>query len=136
MYSRLSPPCAWSCNLARACTPGLRTQRAAARKHRHSRLLARWSRTTPTRQGALHDPSRWAPRRRPVDDGRLRRCRERGRFWHHPLPSKAPDRPIFIADSISLAVSREKDGKLRIVYAGWDDAKVVEPSGVVELRAS
>ena len=42
-------------------------------------VLARWSRTTPTRQGALHDPSRWAPRRRPVDDGRLRRCRERGR---------------------------------------------------------
>jgi hypothetical protein len=79
MYSRLSPACAWSCNLARACTPGLRTQRAAARKHRHSRLLARWSRTTPTRQGALHDPSIWAPRRRPVDDGRLRRCRERGR---------------------------------------------------------
>jgi hypothetical protein len=79
MYSRLAPACAWSCNLARACTPGLRTQRAAARKHRHSRLSARWSRTTPTRQGALHDPSRWAPRRRPVDDGRLRRCRERGR---------------------------------------------------------
>ena len=75
----LSPACARSCNLARACTPGLRTQRAAARKHRHSQLLARWSRTTPTRQGALHDPSRWAPRRRPVDDGRLRRCRERGR---------------------------------------------------------
>ena len=75
----LSPACARSCNLARACTPGLRTQRAAARKHRHSQLFARWSRTTPTRQGALHDPSRWAPRRRPVDDGRLRRCRERGR---------------------------------------------------------
>jgi hypothetical protein len=33
--------------------------------------------------------------------------------------------PIFIADSISLAVSREKDGKLRLVYAGRDDVKVV-----------
>ena len=44
--------------------------------------------------------------------------------------------PIFIADKVSLAVSREKDGKLQIVYAGWDDAKVVEPSEVPELRAS
>jgi len=25
---------------------------------------------------------------------------------------------------------------LRLVYAGWDDAKVVEPSEVPELRAS
>jgi hypothetical protein len=42
-----------------------------------------------------------------------------------PLPQKLPIAPIFIADSVSLAVSREKDGKLRIVYAGWDDFKVV-----------
>jgi hypothetical protein len=28
-----------------------------------------------------------------------------------------------MAEKISLAVSREKDGKLRIVYAGWDGAK-------------
>jgi len=91
-----------SCNLARApalrdCDPDLcplcsdRVRSSApqrnvatrqfrlARKHLYSRPLSRWSRTTPTRQGALHDPSRWAPRRRPVDDGRLRRCRERGR---------------------------------------------------------
>jgi hypothetical protein len=53
-----------------------------------------------------------------------------------PLPQKLPIAPIFIADLISLAVSREKDWKLRIVYAGWDDAKVVEPSEVLELRAS
>ena len=26
---------------------------------------------------------------------------------------------------VSLAVSREKEGKLRLVYAGWDDVKVV-----------
>jgi hypothetical protein len=44
--------------------------------------------------------------------------------------------PIFIADKVSPAVSSEKDGKLRLVYAGWDDAKVVEPSEVSELRAS
>ena len=49
---------------------------------------------------------------------------------------KLPITPIFIADKISLAVSREKDGKLRVVYAGWGDAKVVEPSGVLEFRAS
>ena len=49
---------------------------------------------------------------------------------------KLPIAPIFIADKISLAVLREKDGKLRVVYAGWGDAKVVEPSDVLELRAS
>jgi len=46
-------------------------------------------------------------------------------FWHHPPPpQKLPIAPIFIADSVSLAVSREKDGKLRLVYTGWDDIKV------------
>jgi hypothetical protein len=50
--------------------------------------------------------------------------------------AKLPIAPIFIADSVSLAVSREKNGKLRLLYAGWDDAKVVEPSEVLELRAS
>jgi hypothetical protein len=35
-----------------------------------------------------------------------------------PHPQKLPIAPIFIADSISLAVSREKDGKLRIADAG------------------
>jgi hypothetical protein len=44
------------------------------------------------------------------------------------------DCPIFIADSISLAVSREKDGKLRIVYAGWDNANVVQPDGYGQAR--
>jgi hypothetical protein len=51
------------------------------------------------------------------------------RFGTTPLPQKLPIAPIFIADSISLAVSREKDGKLRIVYAGWDNANVVQPDG-------
>ena len=57
-------------------------------------------------------------------------------FGTTPLPQKLPIAPIFIADKISLAVSREKDGKLPFVYAGWGDAKVVEPSEVLELRAS
>jgi hypothetical protein len=39
------------------------------------------------------------------------------RFGTTPLPQKLPIAPIFIADSVSLAVSREKDGKLRLVYA-------------------
>ena len=34
-----------------------------------------------------------------------------------------------------LTVSREKDGKLRIVKAGWDDCKVAQPDEVPELRA-
>ena len=43
-----------------------------------------------------------------------------------PAPrQKAPQiSPIFISDKVTLHVSREKDGKLRLVYAGWDDAKV------------
>jgi len=52
-----------------------------------------------------------------------------------PHPQKLSIAPIFIADKVSLAVSGEKDGKLRLVYAGWDDAKVVEASEGLELRA-
>ena len=33
-------------------------------------------------------------------------------------------------------VSRQKDGKLWIVYAGWDNAKVVQVHEVLELRAN
>jgi hypothetical protein len=44
-----------------------------------------------------------------------------------PAPrQKLPEiSPIFKADTVRLHVSREKDGKLRLVYAGWDDTKVV-----------
>jgi hypothetical protein len=44
--------------------------------------------------------------------------------------------PIFISDKGNLAFSRENGGKIRLIYANWDDAKVVEPSEVLELRAS
>ena len=37
--------------------------------------------------------------------------------------------PIFTADSVTLVVSRENDGKSRLVYAGWDDVSVVQPDG-------
>ena len=54
-----------------------------------------------------------------------------------PTPlQKAPQiSPIFKADKVTPHISREKDGKL-MVYAGWDDAKVVQPDEVLELRAS
>ena len=35
---------------------------------------------------------------------------------------------------MNIAVSASKDGKLRVVYGGWDDAKVFLPSEVLELR--
>ena len=47
-----------------------------------------------------------------------------------------PIAPILIADSVTPTISHQNDGKPRAVYAGWDDAKVVEPSEVSELRAS
>ena len=43
--------------------------------------------------------------------------------------------PIFTADSVTITVSREKDGKLRIVYAGWDNANVVQPNGYGQARS-
>jgi hypothetical protein len=60
----------------------------------------------------------------------------------HPLRSLRSRRPreefppLFKADSANLTVSASKDGKLRMVYGGWDDAKVVLPDEVLELRAS
>jgi hypothetical protein len=33
--------------------------------------------------------------------------------------------PLFKADAVNIAVSASKDGKLRVVYGGWDDAKVI-----------
>ena len=42
--------------------------------------------------------------------------------------------PIFTADNAKLHVSREKDGKLRLVYAGWNDAKIVQPDGCGQAR--
>jgi hypothetical protein len=49
------------------------------------------------------------------------------RALKHPTPQaqKLPIAPILKANSITLVVSREKDGKLRLVYVGWDDVKVV-----------
>jgi hypothetical protein len=46
----------------------------------------------------------------------------------------ASDLAIFISDKVTLHVSREKDGKWRLVYAGWHDAKVVQPDGCGQAR--
>jgi hypothetical protein len=53
-----------------------------------------------------------------------------------PPIAKLPIAAIFIAEKVSLAVSRGKDGKPRVVYAGSGDGRIVEPSEVLELRAS
>jgi hypothetical protein len=44
-----------------------------------------------------------------------------------PAPRQKPAQisPIFISDKVTLQVSREKDGNLRLGYAGWDDFKAV-----------
>jgi hypothetical protein len=38
--------------------------------------------------------------------------------------NSAPIPPLLKADAATLAFSASKDGKLRVTYAGWDDAKV------------
>jgi len=56
-----------------------------------------------------------------------------GAAYDNPLPQKLPIAPIFTADSISLAVSGEKDEKLRTVCAGSDDAKVFSRTAAGKL---
>jgi hypothetical protein len=51
-----------------------------------------------------------------------------------PLQKTPQISPIFKADSVTLDVSREKHGKLRLVCAGWDDTKVVQPDGYGQAR--
>ena len=55
-----------------------------------------------------------------------------------PAPAaKAPERtigpPLFKADAANLAFSADKEGKVRMVYSGWDDAKVLLPGEVLEV---
>src|SRR5262249_18420034 len=51
-----------------------------------------------------------------------------------PLQKTPQISAIFKADSVTLHLSQEKDGKLRLVYAGWDDTKVVQPDGCGQAR--
>jgi hypothetical protein len=41
-----------------------------------------------------------------------------------PAPAR-PVSPLFKADKATLTLSREAGGKMRVVYTGWDDAKVL-----------
>ena len=50
-------------------------------------------------------------------------------------PKTPPISPIFTADSVTLVVSREKDGKSRLVFAGWDDVRVVQPDRCWQARS-
>lgn len=49
------------------------------------------------------------------------------------MPAAPHPPPLLTADGVTLAVSAEKDGKLRVVYGGWEDAKVLLPGEHVEL---
>ena len=55
-----------------------------------------------------------------------------------PAPAaKAPERtispPLFKADTANLAFSADKEGRVRMVYSGWEDAKVLLPDEVLEV---
>jgi hypothetical protein len=52
-----------------------------------------------------------------------------------PHPKTPPISPIFTADSVTLVVSREKDRKSRLVYAGWDDVRVFQPDRCGQARS-
>jgi hypothetical protein len=49
-------------------------------------------------------------------------------------PKSSSDSPLFKADSATLTFSATDGGKMRVVYGGWDDHKVVLPGQVFELR--
>jgi len=41
---------------------------------------------------------------------------------------------LFKADTATIAVKAEPDGKLRINYHGWADVKIIFPGEALELR--
>jgi hypothetical protein len=49
--------------------------------------------------------------------------------------NSAPIPPLFKAENATLAFSASKDGKLRVTYAGWDDARACASGAMVERRA-
>jgi hypothetical protein len=49
-----------------------------------------------------------------------------------PKSSHIP--PLMKADTAVISFAAEKDGKIRVVYAGWDEVKVVLPGQVFEVR--
>jgi hypothetical protein len=53
------------------------------------------------------------PRHRPIIN------ETRGRGFFRQLS------PLFKADKATLAIAAQRDGSLRVTYAGWDDARVI-----------
>src|SRR5438067_7545842 len=43
---------------------------------------------------------------------------------------------LLTAESIMLGVRHEKEGKLRVTYAGWDDAKVILDAQLLQFGKS
>jgi hypothetical protein len=41
--------------------------------------------------------------------------------------------PILIADKCTVTFSAEADGKVRVIYQGWDDAKIVVPGQFIHI---
>ena len=50
------------------------------------------------------------------------------------MENRSKPASLLTAESIMLGVRHEKEGKLRVTYVGWDDAKVVLDGQVLELR--
>jgi len=48
-------------------------------------------------------------------------------------PETAPNSPIIKADSITITIKAERDGRLRVGYQGWDDVKIIMADEVLEL---
>ena len=49
------------------------------------------------------------------------------------MENRSKTASLLTAESIMLGVRHEKEGKLRVTYVGWDDAKVVLDGQVLEL---
>lgn len=51
-----------------------------------------------------------------------------------PTPLSRPLPPLFKAEKGTLPFAALPDGKIRVTYSSWDDAKIVHPGQVLELR--
>lgn len=51
-----------------------------------------------------------------------------------PTPLSRPLPPLFKAEKGTLPFAAQPDGKIRVTYSSWDDAKIVHPGQVLELR--
>jgi hypothetical protein len=40
-------------------------------------------------------------------------------------PGSAENSPLFKAETATIVLAKQPDGKIRVTYAGWEDARVV-----------